>query len=83
MDNSNNKKYMSAAIIVAVVLIGYFVLTRPDQRSAIQKIDDAVNELPNGVEKASRQLDSRTPGDKLKDVAKDTKEDIKKATNTQ
>ena len=82
-NTTNHKQLLSIIVVVAVVMIGYFVLTRPDQRSAAQKVGDAVNELPNGVEKASRQLEDRTPGDKLKDAAQDAKEDIKKATNTQ
>ena len=46
-------------------------------------MSDAISELPNGVTKASRQLESRTPADKINDAAKDAGNDIKKATNQQ
>ena len=72
-----------AGVAVIVAIVGYTILTAPDRRSAGQKIGDAIDELPNGMEKASRQLEDRTPGEKLSDVAKDTKDDIKKATNQQ
>lgn len=58
-----------AAVIVAVV--GYGMLTTPDQRSLTDKISDAFHALPHGVDKAERQLEDRTPGQKLGDDVKD------------
>jgi hypothetical protein len=72
-----------AVVAYIVVYIGYNVLNAPDRRNAGQKIGDAVNELHNGPDKAARQLESRTPGDKLQDAVKDEKEDVKKALNQQ
>ena len=66
-----------------VFIIGYYVLNTPDRRDAGQKIGDAINELHNGPDKAARQLESRTPGDKLEDAARDEKKDIKKSLNQQ
>jgi short subunit fatty acids transporter len=70
-------------IIVAVVVgvIGYTVMTAPDQRNAGEKISDAINELPNGVDKAARQLEDRTPADKLGDAAEDAGDDFNKTMN--
>lgn len=79
----SSKFLLMAGVAVIVAIVGYTILTAPDRRSAGQKIGDAIDELPNGMEKASRQLEDRTPGEKLSDVAKDTKDDIKKATNQQ
>ena len=77
-------KYMLILSLVAVIgFVGYSVLNAPDRRSAGDKIGDAINELPNGVDKAARQLEDRTPGDKLNDAAKDAGDDLKKATNQQ
>ena len=72
-----------AAIAVIVAVIGFYVLGAPDRRDEGQKISDAINELPNGVDKAARQLKDRTPGEKLGDAARDAGDDIKKATNQQ
>ena len=75
-------KYMLIFCLVVVVgFVAYSVLNAPDKRSGGDKIDDAINELPNGVDKAARQLEDRTPGDKLNDAAKDAGDDLKKTTN--
>lgn len=80
----NNQKMIPAVIIgLLVAIIGYYVLTAPDNRDPVQKLGDAINELHNGPEKAARQLEDRTPGDKLQDVVQDKKEDVKKALNQQ
>lgn len=82
MNTHSFGKYLLILCLVAVVgFIAYSVLNAPDKRSAGDKIGDAVNELPNGVDKAARQLEDRTPADKLNDAAKDAGDDLKKATN--
>jgi len=74
---------LTAGIIVLIAIVGYNILNAPDRRSDGQKVSDAINELPNGLDKASRQLKDRTPADKLSDAVKDEGDDIKKATNQQ
>lgn len=84
MNTQSLGKYLLILCFVVVVgFIGYSVLNAPDRRSAGDKIGDAINELPNGVDKAARQLEDRTPADKLNDAAKDAGDDLKKATNQQ
>jgi len=79
-----DKKLIPAVIVgLIVAIIGYYILNTPDQRDAGQKIGDAINELHNGPDKAARQLEDRTPGDKLEDAVKDEKKDVKKALNQQ
>jgi hypothetical protein len=82
MNFSRKDKLLPAVGVgLAIVVIGYYVLTTPDRRDPGQKISDAIGELHNGPEKAARELESRTPGDKLQDAVHDEKEDIKKAIN--
>lgn len=84
MAGQSQNKFLTIAVLAVVIgIIGYYVLNAPDRRDPGQKISDAVNALPNGVDKAARQLQDRTPGDKLSDAAKDKEDDIKKATNQQ
>lgn len=66
------------AIAIAIALGGYFILNAPDQRSGGDKIGDAINELPNGVDKAARELEDRTPGEKLGDAVEDAGDELKK-----
>ncbi len=77
------KYLVIAALAIAIAAGGYYILNAPDQRSPGDKIGDAINELPNGVDKAARQLEDRTPGEKLEDAVKDAGDDIKKSTNQQ
>jgi len=73
-------------IVILVILAGaiaYFILNAPDRRDVSDKIGDAIHELPEGTDKAARQLKDRTPGEKLEDSTKDVGNDIKKSTNQQ
>jgi len=58
-------------IILVVAFLAYSVLTMPDRRNATEKVGDAIHDLPQGLDKASRQLEDRTPGQKLGDEIKD------------
>lgn len=78
--NANRSLMLIAAVIVAGVL-SWVVLTMPDQRTAGEKIGDAVDALPQGLDKAARQLEDRSPGEKLGDAVKDAGQEIKKSTN--
>ena len=80
---SSDKFILTLALLAVIAVVGYYVLNSPDKRGAGEKVSDAISELPNGVTKASRQLESRTPADKINDAAKDAGNDIKKATNQQ
>jgi hypothetical protein len=77
------KYILMTGVVITLTVIGAFILNAPDRRDAGQKIADAINELPNGVDKAGRQLENRTPGEKLGDAARDVGQDIRKATNQQ
>ena len=80
---SNGRNILIIVAVAILLFVGYSVLNAPDTRSAGQKISDAIDELPNGVDKAARELEDRTPADKLEDAAKDVGDDVKKATNQQ
>jgi cell division protein FtsL len=83
MSQPQGKSLMIAVTILVIAVLGYYVLNAPDRRNASEKMSDAINELPKGLDKASRQLENRTPGEKLSDAAKDAGDDVKKATNQQ
>ncbi len=64
--------------IVALVLLGaiaYAGLTMPDRRSPADKIGDAVSQLDDGgLDDAARELEDRTPAQRLSDEVKDATE---------
>lgn len=69
--NNNTKIVLGVLLIAILLIVGWGILTMPDQRTAGQKIGDAVDALPQGVDKAARQLEDRTPGEKIGDAVKD------------
>jgi hypothetical protein len=67
-----NKQTLIAILVVAVLGLGaYVVLNQPDQRSAGEKVGDAISNLDEGVDDAARELEDRTPGERLKDDIND------------
>lgn len=78
-----NEQYKRPIIVVAVIIIGllaYGALTMKDQRTGTERLGDAIHELPQGLDKAERQLEDRTPGEKLGDAVKDAGDKIKENT---
>ena len=78
--NKNLKILISFLIIITLGVIGWGFLTMPDNRSTGQRVGQAIDELPNGVDKAAKKLESRTPGEKIGDAIKDTGETVKEKT---
>ncbi|MDX2027214.1 MAG: hypothetical protein SFW62_01110 [Alphaproteobacteria bacterium] len=74
------KNILAILIIVVVAFLAYSVLTMPDNRNTAEKIGDAIHELPQGVDKAARQLEDRTPGQQLGDTIKDAGDEVKENT---
>ena len=67
----NTKAIIGVIVAVLVIAAGYMYLNKPDDRNGFEKVGDAVSELPNGADNAARELQDRTPGQKLKDEVKD------------
>jgi len=80
MDNPKPNAVMAVIIIAILAAVMYAFLTMPDRRTGSEKIGDAIHDLDKGPEKAARQLEDRTPGQKLGDAVKDTGDDIKRNT---
>lgn len=70
--DDRNRTLLGVLIIVVLAVVAYGALTMRDNRTFGQKISDAADALPQGVDKAARQLEDRTPGQKLGDAVKDT-----------
>jgi cell division protein FtsL len=79
MLNVRNLLIVAALILLAGIMYG--VATMKDERSTTEKIGDAIHELPQGIDKAERQLEDRTPGQKLGDAVKDAGDKIKENSN--
>lgn len=69
--NASLSGLIAILVVIALALLGYRYLTMPDDRSATDRLGDAIHALPEGGDKAARELEDRTPGQKLGDVIKD------------
>lgn len=80
--NQSGLKWVLVAVIAAVItIVVYLVLNAPDDRNAAEKIGDAIHELPQGGDKAARELQDRTPGERLEDAIQDKREDMEDNTS--
>jgi hypothetical protein len=62
-----NKSLIAAILLAALLIVGYMALNAPDQRSTGEKIGDAIGKLDEGVDDAARELEDRTPAERIKD----------------
>ncbi len=80
---SQGKFLLMVGLSVIVAVIGYYLLTMPDQRNGVQKLGDAIEQLHNGngSDKAARELKDRTPGERIGDAVKDAGDKFKGTDN--
>ncbi len=81
MTVENNKGPVIIISVIVIAIVAYGFLTMKDQRTTTEKVGDAIHDLPQGADKAGRQLEDRTPGQKLGDAVKDTGDKIKDSTS--
>lgn len=67
----NSKALITILIVILVGVAGYYVLTMPDQRSGTEKVGDAIGSLDQGVDNAARELEDRTPAERIGDSVRD------------
>lgn len=73
----NTRNVIILVVIIAVAFVAYAIMTMPDRRDGAERIGDAIHELPQGLDKATRQLEDRTPAQKLGDKIEDAGESVK------
>lgn len=81
-----NKNLMIASIVGLLVIVAAAIfMNLPDNRTAGERIGDAVDTLPQGVDAAAEQLEDRTPaerlGDNIKEGAETTEQKVDNATD--
>jgi hypothetical protein len=65
--NKNVKALVSLLVLAVLAFVGYSILYAPDQRSTGEKVGDAISSLDEGVDDAARELEDRTPAERIKD----------------
>ncbi len=72
--STNNSRFLIGGLIVAVLaVLAFAFLNMPDNRTSGEKIGDAVGKLSDGqgLDDAARELQDRTPAQRLSDGVKD------------
>lgn len=69
---SKNGKVIIAVVVVLVLALGAFaMLNAPDTRTTGEHIGDAIDNLDNGIDDAARELQDRTPAERMGDEFED------------
>jgi hypothetical protein len=69
--NKNTRNIVIVIVLIVIAFAAYKVLNAPDQRSGGEKLGDAIGKLDEGVDDAGRELEDRTPAERIKDDIND------------
>lgn len=67
----NRTRVLSIIVAVLLIVVAYFMLTQPDNRGPLEKAGDAIGRLDEGVDDAARELEDRTPAERIQDGVED------------
>lgn len=80
--NQNVKTILIVIVVAVLAILGYQMLTAPDNRSTGERVGDAVDAIGEGRPgKAVEELGDKTPGERIGDAVEDVGNDIKEATD--
>lgn len=69
---NKNTQTILGILLVGVIAVGaWAMLNQPDDRTVGQKIEDAGNKLGDGLDDAARELEDRTPLERMEDDYED------------
>ncbi|MCC7305155.1 MAG: hypothetical protein IT558_02735 [Alphaproteobacteria bacterium] len=69
--NRNTTIIIVTLLVLVLGFAAFNALNAPDTRSPGEKLGDAVDQLDNGVDNAARELEDRTPAERIKDDIND------------
>jgi hypothetical protein len=56
---------VSLLIIVIIIGLGFILFTRNDNRSGAERVGVAIEQMPNGLDKAADELQDKSPAEKI------------------
>lgn len=71
---NNPSGSQTVLVIVAIIILGglgYYAFNGADHRTTAEHVGDAISNLPNGVDRAAKELENKTPAEKIGDKIKD------------
>lgn len=76
---TTNRLLMTILLILVVGFAIFFFSSRHDDRNVFQRMGDAVEELPNGADKAADEFNDKSPAQKVGDAIEDAGENMKRS----
>lgn len=73
--SKNTQTILIILAVVLVIVVGYSMMTQPDDRNPVQRVGDAVEELPNTGE-AAEELENQSPADQAADAIDDAVDEM-------
>lgn len=67
----NTKTALWVIAVVVIAVAAYGALTMPDDRDFGERVGDAASSLDEGVDDAARELEPRTPAERIGDEFED------------
>ena len=72
--NKNIPIILGAIFVLVLGFVAYGALYAPDTRSGGEKVGDAISKLDEGVDDAARELEDRTPAERIGDEIDDARD---------
>ena len=73
-----NRSWMLLLAIIVVAALAWAAMNMRDDRSAGERMGDAIEALPQGIDKAGNQLRDRTPAERVGDAVEDAGDNFRK-----
>lgn len=74
MSNKSPNGIVVVLLVVLAAIAGYAFFNMRDNRTGAERVGDAVSALPNGIDKAARELENRTSAERVGDAVGDAVE---------
>jgi hypothetical protein len=77
MNGTTNNRGLTIGVVLVLALIAVVVFVNlPDRRSGGEKLGDAVDALPQGVDKAADELGDKSPAERAADKVEQKVDEI-------
>lgn len=71
MADKSSNRVIIVLVVALAAMAGYAFFNMRDTRTGAEHVGDAVSALPNGIDKAARELENRTPAERVGDHVRD------------
>lgn len=77
MNRTQNSGFIFGVVLVLAAIAIVVFLNMPDRRTGSEKLGDAVEALPHGVDKAADELGDKPPAERAADKVEEKVDEVK------